>query len=52
MEEMRNAYKIMVGKLERKRSLRRPRCRWEDNIKMELTENSVGRCGLDSSGSG
>jgi hypothetical protein len=28
---MRNAYKILVGKL-RKRQLERHRCRWEDNI--------------------
>jgi hypothetical protein len=29
---------ILVGKPDRKRPLRRPRCRWEDNIKMDLTE--------------
>jgi hypothetical protein len=28
MGEMRNAYKILVGKLEEKRPLRRPRHRW------------------------
>jgi hypothetical protein len=38
MEEMRNAYKILVGKLERKRPLRRPKHRWEDNIRMYLKE--------------
>jgi hypothetical protein len=27
-----------VGKPEGKRQLERPRCRWEDNIKMELIE--------------
>jgi hypothetical protein len=27
-----------VGKPERKRSLERPRCRWVDNIKMDLRE--------------
>jgi hypothetical protein len=27
-----------VGKLEGKRALGRPRCRWEDNIKMDLRE--------------
>jgi hypothetical protein len=32
----RNEYKILVGKAEGKRPLTRPRCRWEDNIKMEL----------------
>jgi len=28
----------LVGKAERKRPLGRPRCRWEDNIKMNLKE--------------
>jgi hypothetical protein len=44
-------YKILVGKPERKRPLKRPRHRWEDNIKMDLREIGLG-CGLDSSGSG
>jgi hypothetical protein len=30
---MRNTYKILVGKSQRKRSLGKPRCRWKDNIK-------------------
>jgi hypothetical protein len=34
----RNAYRILVGKPEGKRLLGRPRCRWVDNIKMDLTE--------------
>jgi hypothetical protein len=34
---------VLVGKPEGKRPLRRPRRRWEDNIKMDLQE--VG-CGL------
>jgi hypothetical protein len=38
MWEKRNAYSILVGKPERKRSLGRPRCTWEDNIKMDLGE--------------
>jgi hypothetical protein len=38
MGETRNAYRIMVGKPEGKRSLGRPRCRWVDNIKMDLRE--------------
>jgi hypothetical protein len=29
MGEMRNAYKILIGKSERKRPLGRPRLRWE-----------------------
>jgi hypothetical protein len=35
-EEKRGVYKILVGKPEGKRSLGRPRLRWEDNIKMDL----------------
>jgi hypothetical protein len=38
MGETRNAYKILVGKPERKRPLGRPRRRWVDNIKMDLRE--------------
>jgi hypothetical protein len=34
--EKRNAYRILVGKPERKRLLGRPRRRWVDNIKMDL----------------
>ena len=44
MEEGRGAHKVLVGRLEGKRPLGRPRRRWEDNIKMDLEE--VGRgCG-------
>jgi len=35
-------YKILVGKLEGKRPLERPRRRWVDNIRMDLQEV---RCG-------
>jgi hypothetical protein len=45
MREKRNAYRIFVGKPERKRPLGRPRRRWVDNIKMDLKE--IGWCGLD-----
>jgi hypothetical protein len=38
MGEMRNAYKILVGKSEGKRPFERRRRRWEDNIRMDLTE--------------
>jgi hypothetical protein len=34
--EKRNACRILVGKPEGKTPLGRPRCRWEDNIKMDL----------------
>jgi hypothetical protein len=36
MGKKRNAYRILVGKPEGKRSLRRPRHRWVDNIKINL----------------
>jgi hypothetical protein len=38
MGEMRNAYKILVGKPERKRPLGKPRRRLADNIKSDLGE--------------
>jgi hypothetical protein len=38
MGEMRNTYKILVGKPEGKKLRERYRRRWEDNIKMDLTE--------------
>ncbi|PNF30813.1 hypothetical protein B7P43_G06157 [Cryptotermes secundus] len=36
MEEMRNAYRILVGKPEGKKPLGRPRHRLVDNIKLDL----------------
>jgi hypothetical protein len=42
MEEVRGAYKILVGKPEGRRPLGRPRHRWEDNIKMYLREIGFG----------
>jgi len=51
MGEIRNAYKVLVTTPERKRPLRRPRHRWEYNIRMDLGE-TVGRCGLDAYGVG
>jgi hypothetical protein len=36
MGEKRNAYRLLVGKPEEKRPLGRPRCRWVDNIRMDL----------------
>ena len=38
MGEGRGVYRVLVGKPEGKRPLGRPRCRWEDNIKMDLQE--------------
>ena len=40
--EMRGAYRVFVGKLERKRLLGTPRRRREDNIKMNLQEVEWG----------
>jgi hypothetical protein len=45
MEEMRNAYLILVRKPEGKRPLGRPRRRYEDNIRMDLRE--IGWEGVD-----
>jgi hypothetical protein len=42
MGEKRNAYRILVGKPEKRRPLGRPRHRWEDNIKMNLIEIGWG----------
>jgi hypothetical protein len=41
MGEKRNVYRLLVGKPERKRPLGRPRCRWIDNIKMDLLDIEV-----------
>jgi hypothetical protein len=43
MGEDRSVHRVLVGKLEGKRLLRRPRRRWEDNIKMDLQEVVGGR---------
>jgi hypothetical protein len=40
--EKRNAYRILVRKPEGKRSLGRPKRRWEDNIRMDLREREDG----------
>jgi hypothetical protein len=42
MWEKRNAYRLLVGKPEGKKLLRRPRRRWVDNIKMDLQEVGLG----------
>jgi hypothetical protein len=38
MGEMRNAYKILAGKPEGKGPRGKRRCRWEDNIRMDIGE--------------
>ena len=42
MGDRTGAYRVLVGKPEGKRSLRRQRRRWEDNIKMDLQEVGCG----------
>jgi hypothetical protein len=49
MGEKRTAYRILVRKPQRKRTL--GRCGWVDNIKMDLKRDRLGWCGLDLSGS-
>jgi hypothetical protein len=45
-EHIRNkVYRILVGKPEGKRQLGRPRCRWVNNIKMDLRQ--MGWDGMD-----
>jgi hypothetical protein len=57
----RGMYRVLVGKPEGKRSLGRPRHRWEDNIRMDLQEVGIwtglgwlrtetGECGNEPSG--
>jgi hypothetical protein len=48
MREKRDEYRILLGRPEGRRSLRRPRRRWENNIKIDLQE--VGR-GMEPPGS-
>jgi hypothetical protein len=43
MGEERGVHRVLVGKLEGKRPLGRPRRRWEDNIKMEVQDGVGGR---------
>jgi hypothetical protein len=39
--EGRGVYRVLVEKPKGKRPLRRPRCRWDDNIKMDPQEVGV-----------
>ena len=41
MEQDRSAFKMLTGKTTAKRPPRKSRCRWEDNIRMNL-RNSQG----------
>ena len=50
--ERRDVYRVLVWKLEGKKPLGTPRCRWEDNIKMGVQEVSMWGYGLDRADSG
>ena len=52
MVERTGVYRLLVGKPGGKRQLGRPRCRWDDNITMDLQEVECGGYGLDVVGSG
>jgi len=45
MGDRRGVYRVLVKKPEGKRPLGRPRCRWEDNNKLDLQEMGCG--GMD-----
>jgi hypothetical protein len=45
MEKKRNVYMLLVRKPDGNRPLGRPRCRWINNIKMDLLE--IGLIGVD-----
>ena len=46
MEVGRSAFKILTGKPTGKRPLGRPRCRWEDYIRIDFKEISIKTIGL------
>jgi hypothetical protein len=41
MGQGRGVYRVLVGRPEGKRPLGRPRCSWEDNIKLDLREIGI-----------
>jgi hypothetical protein len=41
MGEGNGAYRVLIGRPEGKRPLGRPRCRWEDNINMDIREIGI-----------
>jgi hypothetical protein len=46
MGEGRVVYRVLVGRPEGRGLLGRPRRRWEDNIKLDLREGSMGQTGF------
>jgi hypothetical protein len=51
-DEERKVYKVLMGNPEGKGPLERPRCRWENGIRMDLGETGLRGCGVDLVGSG
>jgi hypothetical protein len=45
--ETRNSFRILVGKPEGKRPVGSPRCRWVDDIEMDLWRYTMVWFGLD-----
>jgi hypothetical protein len=39
--DRRYAYRVLVGKPERKKQLGKPRCRYDDNIKIGLVRSEI-----------
>ena len=52
MRKRRSMYRVLIGKSEGKRQIRRPRRRCEDNIKLHLHGGGMWGYGLDRAGSG
>jgi hypothetical protein len=52
MGERNSAYRVFVGRCDGKRSLGRPKLRWEYNINIYLQEVGWERHGLNCAGSG
>ena len=42
MGEEKGVYRVLMGKPEGRKPLERPRCRWVDNIRMDLPEVGCG----------
>jgi hypothetical protein len=43
MGEGRGVYRVLIRRSEGKRPLGRPRCRWEDNIKLDFREIGIDK---------
>jgi hypothetical protein len=46
MVEERKVYRVLMGKPEGKRPLGRPRHKWQDGIRMDLSEIGLGGSGF------